>query len=172
MTGMVGHSGKSGCRLYCDMPGRRRTGDGHYYPAMTQPLNYNVAGCTHPDVHAEDLTAYRSDLPRKYTQNLEYLLSATTLRDYRARRLALGLCKQTLFNGLPHQPLPVPRMFTLDIMHLTALNNPDLFLKLFAGKLDVYEPDDRSTWDCAVFYKNNTLWNAHGETVARAVCSR
>ena len=54
-------------------------------------------------------------------------------------------------------------------MHLTTLNDPDLFLKLFTGKLDVYEPDDRSTWDWAVFYKNNALWNAHGETVARSV---
>ena len=136
---------------------------------MTRPHNYVVPGCAHPDVLAEDLIAYRSDLPRKYTQNLEYLLSATTLRDYRARRLALGLCKQALFNGLPHQQLPVPSVFTLDIMHLTTLNDPDLFVKLFTGKIDVYEPDGRSTWDWAVFYKNNALWNAHGETVARAV---
>jgi hypothetical protein len=151
------------------MPSRCRTGDGHYYPVMTRPNDYDVAGCTHPDVCTEDLGVYRSELPRKYRQNLEYLLSATTQGDYRARRLAVGLCKQALFSGLPRQPLPVPSMFTMDIMHLTALNDPDLVLKLFTGKLDVFEPDDRSTWDWAIFYKNNALWNAHGETVARAV---
>ena len=57
----------------------------------------------------------------------------------------------------------------MDIMHLTVLNEPDLFLKLFTGKLDVYEPDDRDTWDWAVFYKNNALWTSHGETVTLAV---
>lgn len=57
----------------------------------------------------------------------------------------------------------------MGIMHLTVLNDPDLFLKLFLGKLNVYSPDNRSTWDWAVFYHNSTLWNAHGETVDRAV---
>ena len=54
-------------------------------------------------------------------------------------------------------------------MHLTVLNDPDLFLKLFTGRLNVYKPDDRSTWDWVVFYKNDALWKAHGETVVRAV---
>ncbi|KAH8978597.1 hypothetical protein EDB86DRAFT_3090340 [Lactarius hatsudake] len=57
----------------------------------------------------------------------------------------------------------------MDIMHLTTLNDPDLFIKLFTGKIDVYEPDDRSTWDWAVFHGNNRLWNAHGETVPMSV---
>ena len=33
----------------------------------------------------------------------------------------------------------------------------------------MYELDDKSTWDWAVFYKNDVLWKAHGETVVRAV---
>ncbi|KAH8981811.1 hypothetical protein EDB92DRAFT_1969673 [Lactarius akahatsu] len=96
-------------------------------------------------------------------------ISATTRPDHQTRRLEVGLCKQTLFSGLPHQPLPVPSIFPMDIMHLTTLNDPDLFLKLFTGKLNVYAPDNKSTWDWAIFYKNNALWNAHGETVVRAV---
>jgi hypothetical protein len=57
----------------------------------------------------------------------------------------------------------------MDIMHLSALNDPDLFMKLFTGKLDVYKPDDWDTWDWAVFYKKNTFWSAHGSTVPMAV---
>ena len=46
---------------------------------------------------------------------------------------------------------------------------PDLFIKLFTGKINVYELDDKSTWDWVVFYKNDVLWKAHGGTVVRAV---
>ncbi len=169
MSGMVGHSGRYGCRLYCDMPGRRRFGDSHYYPAMKVPLDYDIVGCCHPDVTDADLSVYRSDLPHKYSRNLSYLLEAKTLAEYRTRRLEVGLCKQTLFSGLPYQPISVPSVFTMDIMHLTVLNEPDLFLKLFTGKLDVGDSDDRETWDWAVFYKNTPLWNMHGDTVARTV---
>ena len=57
----------------------------------------------------------------------------------------------------------------MDIMHLLVLNDPDLFMKLFIGKLDVYQPDDQDTWDWAVFYKKDKLWCAHGSTVPMAV---
>lgn len=169
MSGMVGHSGKFGCRLYCEMPSRHRKGDGHYYPAMNLPQNYTLAGSCHPDVIDTNLVEYRSHLSRKYQQNITFLLSAGTQTEYQNRRLITGLCKQTLFSGLPRQPLPVPNIFTMDIMHLTTLNDPDLLIKLFTGRLNVYEPDDRSTWDWAVFYRNTRLWNAHGDTVDLAV---
>ena len=57
----------------------------------------------------------------------------------------------------------------MDIMHLTTLNDLDLLLKLFTGKFNIYTPDDQSTWDCAVFYHNTPLWNAHGETIKHLV---
>jgi hypothetical protein len=170
MSGMVGHSGRVGCRLYCDMPSRRRMGDSHYYPAMNRPHNYSVNGCCHPDVSDEALEEFQKDLPGKYKQNLDCLLArSTTLVDYRLLCLALGLCKPTIFSGLPCQPLPVPSLFTMDIMHLSVLNDPDLFIKLFTGKLDVYEPDDRDDRDWAIFYRRPKLWSAHGETVPRSV---
>ncbi len=169
MTGMVGHSGRFGCRLSCDMPSRRRTGDSHYYPAMNCPDEYAVVNCTHPDVTDADLLNFRSHLPQKYSENINFLLHAQSQAEYRQCQLALGLCKQTLFSGLPFQPLPVPTNFTLDIMHLSVLNHPDLFMKLFTGKLDVYDSDDRLNWDWAVFYQNNTLWEGHGKSVA--MCS-
>jgi hypothetical protein len=74
MSGMVGHSGRYGCCLYCDMPGRRRDGDTHYYPAMQLPHAYAVSGCCHADVSVNDLVKYREDLPWKYTQNIKELL--------------------------------------------------------------------------------------------------
>ena len=169
MSGMVGHSGRVGCRLYCDMPSRHRSGDSHYYPAMNLPENYDVDGCGHPDVSDDDLEMFREGLPEKYAQNLDCLLTANTQTDFKTLRLALGLCKQTIFSGLPCQPLPVPSLFTMDIMHLSVLNDPDLFIKLFTGKLDVYEPDDRADWDWAIFYRRPKLWTAHGETVPRSV---
>ena len=166
---MVGHSGKYGCRLYCDMPSRHRTGDGHYYPAMHTPYNYSVSGCDHPDVLDNDLALHRTHLDQKYWRNMNYLLASNTQTEFRVRRLEVGLCKQTLFSGLPYQPLPMLNVFTMDIMHLTVLNDPDLFIKLFTGKINVYEPDDKLTWDWAIFYRNDALWKAHGETVVRAV---
>jgi hypothetical protein len=169
MLGMVSHSGRSGCCLYCDMPSRCRKGDGHYYPTMNCPSNYNVNGCCHPDISDDDLEKFQTGLPGKYKQNLDLLLAMKTQTDYKTMRLALGLCKQTLFSGLPCQPLPVPSLFTMDIMHLSVLNEPDLFMKLFTGKLDVYEPDDRDNWDWAIFYRKPTLWSVHGETIARSV---
>ena len=169
MSGMVGHTGKYGCRLHCEMPSRHRKGDSHYFPAMSRPENYSVARSCHPDVTPADLGKYRRDLPRKYKMNIHFLLGATTQRNFAARRLAVGLCKQTLFSGLPRQPLPVPNIFTMDLMHLSVLNDPDLFVKLFTGKLDCFEPDDRSTWDWAVFHQNPALWTVHGETVFRCI---
>ena len=169
MSGMVGHSGRVGCRLYCDMPSRHRAGDSQYYPAMNRPDNYDVEGCGHPDISDEDLESLREGLPEKYRENMTFLLAASTQTDFKTLRLALGLCKPTIFSGLPCQPLPVPSLFTMDIMHLSVLNDPDLLIKLFTGKLDVYEPDDRADWDWAIFYHKPGLWNAHGETVTRSV---
>ena len=169
MSGMVGHSGRYGCHLYCDMLGRRRDGDTHYYPVMKLPRAYSIEGCCHADISVEDLRQYRKNLPWKYERNINHLLSATSEKMFRKHQLDVGLCKQTLFSGLPVQLLRIPSIFTMDIMHLSVLNDPDLFLKLFTGKLDVCEPDERSTWDWAIFYKNSVLWNAHGATVPMAV---
>ena len=47
----------------------------------------------------------------------------------------------------------------------------DLFVKLFTRKLNCYEPDNWSTWDWAVFYQNQDLWNMHSETVFRCIPS-
>lgn len=136
MSGMVGHMGKYGCHLHCEMPSQHCKGDSHYFPTMNLPHKYSIARSCHPDVTFPNLTKYRCDLPWKYEANIQFLLGATTKRNFAACHLAVGLCKQTLFGGLPKQPLPVPNIFMMDLMHLSVLNNPDLFVKLFTEKLD------------------------------------
>ena len=100
MSGMVSHSGRVGCRLYCDMPSRHHMGDSHYYLAMNHPDNYNVDGCSHPNISDEDLESFREGLPVKYRQNLDCLLTASTQADFKTLHLAVGLCKQTIFSSL------------------------------------------------------------------------
>ena len=75
-------------------------------------------------------------------------------------------------NSVPWSAPPIAacsKCLYMDIMHLSVLNDPNLILKLFLGKLDVYDPDDGENWDWAIFYQKLVLWNVHGETVARAV---
>lgn len=136
---------------------------------MRCPDNYDVDGCCHLNIMNNALEDYQDGLVRKYDQNLKYLLGVSTLADHQMQHLAIGICKQTIFSGLPCQPLPVLSLFTMDIMHLSVLNNLDLFIKLFTGKLDVYEPDNRASWDWAIFYHQAKLWSTRGETVTKSV---
>jgi len=52
--GMVGHSGRKGCRVYCPMQGRRKNQGTHYYPVLLKPLD-NVPGSDHPDINVFQL---------------------------------------------------------------------------------------------------------------------
>ncbi|KIO07269.1 hypothetical protein M404DRAFT_51257, partial [Pisolithus tinctorius Marx 270] len=36
-NGMVGHSGKNGCHMYCGAISRCKTNGKHYYPALLRP---------------------------------------------------------------------------------------------------------------------------------------
>lgn len=165
VSGMVGHSGKFGCRLFCGLPGRHRDRDGHYFPAMLKPNNYAVAGCDHEDITFSDLKLYQQNVSARYSRNLQRLLGAGNLSQYRDRRLETGLCKQTILSGL-QEGLGIPNIFPLDIMHLINLNDPDLFLGLWRGTLKVYPPDQLELWDWRVLV--GEVWQAHGKTVALA----
>ena len=165
IAGMVGHSSKFGCRLYCGMPGRHRQGDSHYYPLMQKPLNYAVHGCDHDDISLIDLSTYRKNIAERYQINLQELVDARTKRDYDKLRLATGLTKQTIFSALP-RTLGIPNIFVLDVMHLIALNDPDLLIGLWRGTIKVYAPDSRDSWDWFVLKKD--IWETHGKTVGMA----
>jgi hypothetical protein len=165
MAGMVGHQGKYRCRLYCGLPGRRRQGDGHYCPILLKPLNYNIDGCNHPDVSKSDLRRFRENTTARYHNNLEILCKSQNNNQYNNNRLETGICNPTIFSGLIGT-LQVPNLFVLDIMHLVSLNIPDLLLGLWQGTIKYYGEDHHHNWPWCVL--KDTIWKAHGKTVAMA----
>jgi len=161
ISGLVGHHGKKGCRIYCTMPGRHKRGKPHYYPASLQP---NDGPASHPDIPMDSLTGGSED---RYGHNLQYLKNAANKTQYEARRKETGICKPSIFSGLP-RALPVPRCFSLDIMHHPALNMPDLLLGLWRATIDCDKDDDKSTWDWAANLRTPSIWKEHGKAVAAA----
>ncbi|EIW73857.1 hypothetical protein CONPUDRAFT_68274 [Coniophora puteana RWD-64-598 SS2] len=160
ITGLVGHHGKYGCRLYCGFPGRHPPQKPHYYPALKKPRGYDVDGCMHPSIHAEDLPRAGSG---NYHDNLEHVAGASDLTSYRNLRLETGIVKPTIFLGLP-RTLPIPKLFGSDIMHIAALNVGDLFIPLWRGKFTHHRTDDPDQWKWAVF-ADKELWDQHGDIV-------
>ena len=164
LNGLVGHHGKNGCRLYCSVIGRRKPGGPHYYPALLKPHNFTVDGCNHDDISYGNIPSCSEN---KYLENLRYLLASPNETKYRKRRLATGISKPSIFLGLqPEKILGVPGCFGSDIMHLGALNLPDLLINLWRGTFDCDKTDDRSTWAWATL--TGKTWEAHGRQVAAA----
>jgi hypothetical protein len=53
-------------------------------------------------------------------------------------------------------------------MHLMALNISDLLISLWHATIDCTKPDNKSTWDWAVF-KSINIWKEHGEAVVKTL---
>ncbi|KAF9232877.1 hypothetical protein BU15DRAFT_54573, partial [Melanogaster broomeanus] len=70
--GMVGHSGRNGCRVYCGILGRRKDRGTHYYPALLCPRDRTVAGSDHNDIDAFELPQGGS---AEYADNLKKIVS-------------------------------------------------------------------------------------------------
>ena len=107
---------------------------------MLKPDAYNVIGCDHDDVTFSDLKRYQQGVSRHYHDNLQELLRANNMTQFKGHCLDTGLCKQTILSGLPCD-LGILNIFPLDIMHLINLNDPDLLLGLWRGTIKVYPPD-------------------------------
>lgn len=91
----------------------------------------------------------------------------TTQADYKKSRLETGLCKPTIFSGLPPKHiLGIAGCFPLDVMHLPALNLPDLFIKLWRGTFECDSTDNKLLWDW--FVLKGQLWKDHRKMVADA----
>ena len=82
LNGLVGHSGKIGCRLWCGMVGRHKHGAPHYYPVMFKPTNYAVAGCDHGDVLPHVVQPID---PNRYVTNLAHICTSRNQRAYELR---------------------------------------------------------------------------------------
>ncbi|KAG1747507.1 hypothetical protein EDD22DRAFT_958220 [Suillus occidentalis] len=162
--GMVGHSGKNGCRLYCGVQGRRKTRGTRYYPALLKPTDQSVIGSNHPDIDVFKIPLGGSD---DYKTNLMRLVASPNQRQYDIRKTETGITKPPLILGLrPSCTLGVPICMTTDIMHLAA-NLSDLLLSLWRGTLDCGPSDDIETWDWAVLMDEDA-WTIHGAAVENA----
>lgn len=170
VNGLVGHSGRHGCRLYCPIRGRHKAGSGHYYPAMLKPSgDYNVEGSLHNDISLRNLPDRPQDVAmERYRTNLNHVECSQSAKQYRERRLETGVAKPSIISGLPRDStFGVPNACPGDIMHLAALNLPELLIALQRGTLPCEAPDDKSTWEWAIF-RDNEAWKSHGMAVAAA----
>ncbi|CDO75975.1 hypothetical protein BN946_scf184888.g25 [Trametes cinnabarina] len=164
LSGMVGHSGRRGCRLYCPLLGRRKPNTGNYYPVMLRPLEpYALPGSCHDDISRAMCSVSPSHLATEYKDNLACLLTARTPREYEYLRRETGLTKPSIFSGLS-RTFDLPGCFPLDYMHLVALNLTDLFLGLWRGTIAGSKDADECPW---VVLQGDT-WVTHGAEVARA----
>lgn len=164
LNGLTGHSGAFGCRLHCDVKGRKK--GTHYYPALSKPDNYSAVGCDHPTVDGKHLPIGTVE---KYNQGLRHVLRARNPREYQNARLLTGISRPSIFSAFPTgRSLPPPRGHGADLMHLYALNITALFLSHWQGKMecDPSPKDDKSTWDWVVLIGDT--WKQHGERVSAA----
>ncbi len=143
ITGLVGYHSKHSCHLYCGLAGHHEEHGKHYFPALLKPISYSVEGSAHDDIDIKDLPMPSC---KKYHQNLHYLLASPSESQYRARHLATGISKPSVFSGLvPSATLGLPHSASSDIMHLAMLNISDLMISLWRRTMDCTKPDDRST---------------------------
>ncbi|KAG2082732.1 uncharacterized protein F5147DRAFT_748992 [Suillus discolor] len=139
--GMVGHSGKNGCRLYCEITGRRKTRGTHYYPALLKPRDRCVAGSDHG-----------SD---SYADNLRRLVASLNQCQWEIRKTETGLTKPLL--------ILIPHCMTTNVMHLAG-NLSELLLGLWRATIDCGPSNNTNTWDWAVL-KDGEVWDTHGKEV-------
>ncbi|KAI0372483.1 hypothetical protein BV20DRAFT_939965 [Pilatotrama ljubarskyi] len=168
LSGLVGHQGCHGCRLYCGMLSRYKASASTYYPAMLRPLNYEVQGSSHPDysVRSNPEAGNSAAAKARYDDGLRMVEGARTQAAYHRARLETGIAKPSIFSGLSRS-LGAPKMFPADLMHLIALNLPNLVISLLWATLPCDGNDDKSTWHWAVL-KLKPVWKHHGELVEAA----
>ena len=162
--GRVGHHGAHGCRLGCPMKGRHKPNAGHYFAVHLKPNNYTVGDCNHPDIDIHNLDTLSSI---DYQQHLSKVVSSTDQMDYEKRRKETGISKPTILSGLANDLMfPVPRCFSLDLMHLLFINLGELLIPLWRGTLKCDTTDDLETWEWATL--TGIAWQEHGKLVADA----
>ncbi|KAJ8089752.1 hypothetical protein PM082_018328 [Marasmius tenuissimus] len=125
MSKSVGHHGRNGCRLLCNMPGRHKPGVGTYYP---------VAALT----------------VEEYQRRLQRVLDAPNVTQYKKRRKKTGVRGPSLFSVLP-KALPCPKLFPADLMHL-YYNLNQLLVQLWRGDIDYTGDDDPASWPFAILH--------------------
>ena len=147
IDGRVGHHGAQGCRLGCDMKGRRKPGSGHYYAAHLRPNENLIEDNDHPDV---DLRTITPASPATYHQNLSKIINSVDQNEYEKNRKLTGISKPSILSGLNSRFMfPIPLCFTVDLMHLLCINLGELLIPLWRGTLKCESTDDKASWDWA-----------------------
>ncbi|KAJ2923243.1 hypothetical protein H1R20_g13850, partial [Candolleomyces eurysporus] len=165
VDGRVPHHGARGCRVACDMLGRHKPGQGHYYAVHLQPFNYgDVPECNHGDVDTENI---KSATIEQYHIDLALVEASANLAEYEQNRYRTGISKRSIISGLVKElTLPPPKSFSVDLMHLFWINLGELMVPLFRGKLKCENTDDIKSWDWAVLQGPN--WTNFGKLVANS----
>ena len=163
VSGSVGHHGRRGCRLLCELVGRNKPHGSHYYPALLKPLGIHDASCNHPDI---DITNLPPVDPLKYREDLINVLTSQTNAQYQQRRLQSGIRKASIFECLPRILTP-PTCFPGDIMHQPVINLTALMFDLWMEREPCRKGDPRSRWEWAVL--RGDVWTTHGRAVANSV---
>ncbi|KAI0077274.1 hypothetical protein K474DRAFT_1684384 [Panus rudis PR-1116 ss-1] len=164
INGLVGHHGGHGCRIYCGMKGHHKDGGTHYFPTATKPHNFAGEGCDHDNINYRDSKQFCPD-PARYQANLRRVEQSPNQTQYRLCRLATGIVRPLLFNGLsPRKFLGIPNCFVIDLMHLVAINIPEHLIGLWRGSLYCEPTDDKRTWAWATL--QGSVWKDHGKVVA------
>ncbi len=171
VNGLVGHSGRYGCCLYCPIPGRHKPGAGHYYPALLRPNDYSASGSSHDDISLRSIDINQpveatKKASERYWKNLRHVQESMSLTQYEKRRLETGIARPTLLRGLPsHSIFGIPQCFVGDVMHAGGSTLPDLLISLWRGTIKCDPSDDKRTWEWAVLRDADT-WKTHGALVA------
>ena len=162
LSGSVGHHGRRGCRLLCELVGRGGPHGSHYYPALLRPLGTHDASCNHEDYDISNLPPID---PLRYREDLRSVVSSQTNAQYQQRRFHSGIRKASIFDCLPRSLKP-PSCFPGDIMHQPVINLTALMFDLWCAREECRKGDPDGEWDWAVL--KGDVWKTHGKAVADA----
>ncbi|THH20286.1 hypothetical protein EW146_g1041 [Bondarzewia mesenterica] len=124
-------------------------GQPRYYYAAQCPHNYDIAGCNHDDwIYFEHSSPSTAENAERYCQNLAKVISSRTQTAFVENHKATAC-------------------FPIDLMHLIALNLPDILLRLWRSEIVCATTDSKANWRFAVLVDN--VWKAHGKAVRDAV---
>ena len=171
LNGCVGHSGKHGCRLYCPIMGTYVKLEVHVVILLVETRAIQCCRCNHDSVGLQALlSAFNSaECTERYNHNLDFVIHSSNKTRYEQRRLAIGIYASLLFLVDFHQGAFWEFwLFALDIMHLPALNIPDLFLPLWRGTFECDKTDSKPTIGHGISFPDITVWKAHGKMVTNA----
>jgi hypothetical protein len=93
-----------------------------------------VEDCKHPDYNFR--TNPTGPSPEIYATNLAKVVASDDQGEYEHNRKSTGISKPSILGGLhPKLSLPIPKCFTVDLMHLLFVNLGDLLISLWRGQI-------------------------------------